>query len=115
MAPYGDLSEDRLLFIGKSIGTVVACEYAKEKGIDAFQILYSPLAQIEPYVKEERAVLFYADKDPLADYAAIEQIAKAKNLDAFRVEGGNHSLETGDILKDVENLQWMMKELVRYI
>ena len=115
LAAYGDLSKDQVLFIGKSIGTVVACGYAKAKDIDARQILFSPLSQIEPYVKKQRAILFYGDQDPLAHWADIERIAKEKELGAFRIKGGNHSLETGDVPTDIEKLRRMMEELVRYL
>ncbi|MCR5282134.1 MAG: hypothetical protein K6E18_02090 [Lachnospiraceae bacterium] len=114
MARFGDLAGDQVLFIGKSIGTVVACAYAKTSHIAPRLILYSPLSQIEPYVDHQQAALFYGDADPLAAWTDIERIAGEKHLDAFRIKDGNHSLETGNIPEDIENLRFMMEELVRY-
>ena len=82
---------------------------AKKKGIKAKQICFSPLELIEGYVAYEGAVLFCADADPYADYATLERIAREKKLEMHRIEGGNHSLETGDIPADIDNLQKMMR------
>ncbi len=104
----GDLSGDEVVFISKSIGTVVAAAYSQRKGINARQICFSPLTLIENYVREKSGIYFYGDNDPLADHKAIERIAEEKKLEIHRVNGGNHSLETGDIHKDIENLEKIM-------
>jgi phosphoglycolate phosphatase len=105
----GNLNDADVVFISKSIGTVVATAYAKKKGIKAKQICFSPLELIDGYVAEEGAVLFCADADPYADYATLERIAREKKLEMHRIEGGNHSLETGDIPADIDNLHKMMR------
>ena len=104
----GDMSGDEVVFISKSIGTVVAAAYSHRKGINARQISFSPLTLIGNFVREESGILFYGDNDPLADHEAIERIAEEKKLEIHRVDGGNHSLETGDIHKDIENLKKIM-------
>ena len=48
-------------------------------------------------------------RGPLADYAVLERIAKEKRLKMHRLSGCNHSLETGDIEKDIDNLKSMMR------
>ena len=105
LAGIGDMTGDNVVFISKSIGTVVATAYAEKRSINAKQICFSPLEQIEPYIREKSGILFYGDNDPLADYRAIEDIAHKKALDMYRISGGNHSLETGDPCKDIENLK----------
>ena len=108
LADAGDLSGDDTVFISKSIGTVVATAYAGKTGSKARQICFSPLHMIEGFVKEGNGVLFYGDADPFADFRDIERIAEEKKLEGHRIAGGNHSLETGDILADIENLSAMM-------
>ncbi len=110
------LAGDDVVFISKSIGTVVATAYARKMGINAAQICFSPLEMIEEYVDGMDAVLFYGDADPYADFHDIERIASEKHLKTFCVAGGNHSLETGDILIDVGNLKSILdrvSELIR--
>ncbi|MCR4690582.1 MAG: hypothetical protein K5739_04500 [Lachnospiraceae bacterium] len=106
-----DLENSEVVFISKSIGTVVANAYAGEHSLSARQICFSPLEIIEDYVKESNGLLFYGDADPYADPKEIERIAKEKNLTLYKVSGGNHSLETGDVEKDIENLKEMMERL----
>ena len=105
LADLNDISSDRVVFISKSMGTVVATAYDKSRSIGAEHLCFSPLEMIEPYIGEERGVLFYGDNDPYADYRAIERIADDRRLEKFRISGGNHSLETGDPCEDIDNLR----------
>ena len=105
---FGDISGDELVFISKSIGTVVANAFVAREGLKAKQICYSPLEMIREFVREEGAVLFCGDADPYALYENLAEIAKEKHLEIHTIHGGNHSLETGDLNTDLEN----MKEIV---
>ncbi len=107
----GDLSGADLLFISKSIGTVVSAATAHELDTEVKQIYFSPLEYIDGFMVDEKAVLFYGDADPYADHMKIEEIAGKRAFEAHCISGGNHSLETGDIQKDIENLGFMMKRV----
>lgn len=111
----GDLSGDEVVFISKSIGTVVAVAYEKKKSLCVKQICFSPLEMIDDYVREEGAVLFCADSDPFADYKILDRIAKEKKLEIQRISGGNHSLETGDVCEDIDNMKSMMQRVAEVI
>ena len=115
LAGNDDLSGHKVVFISKSIGTAVATAYAAQKNVDATQICFSPLEMIVDHVRDNGAVLFCADEDPYADYGSLENIAKEKNLELYRVKGGNHSLETGDVLTDIDNLKDMMQKFTTYL
>ena len=115
LGEFGDISQDEIVFISKSIGTLVANAFGNRTGVDAKQICFSPLEAIEGFVRERGAVLFYGDEDPYADHRAIESIAKEKSLETFRIAGGNHSLETGDIFTDIDNLKSMMQRVAELI
>ncbi len=109
-----DLSGDEVVFISKSIGTVVATAYAQKKNLKVKQICFSPLELISDYVEEGNAELFCGDADPYADFVSVEKIAADKKLNMHRIVGGNHSLETGDVDKDIDNLKVMMQSIVRF-
>lgn len=110
-----DLSGDDVVFISKSIGTVVATAYEKKKTLSVKQICFSPLEMIGNYVREEGAVLFCGDSDPYADYKLLDRIAKEKKLEIQRVSGGNHSLETGDVRVDLDNMKSIMQRVAEVI
>ena len=107
-------AEDELLFISKSIGTVVAAWFAKERRIRAKQIYFSPLVLLEEYA-QEGGIAFYGDSDPLADANEIERICTQKKIKAYKTTGGNHSLETGDTEENLKNLTGIMKSVKEYI
>ncbi len=109
-----DLLNSDVIFISKSIGTVVATAYEHEKHLKVKQVCFSPLEFIEDHVRDGGADLFYGDADPFADHKTIERIAHERSLETFRIEGGNHSLETGDIITDIDNMKRMMREVCRY-
>ena len=110
----GGTKDDEVLFISKSIGTVVAACFAREKGIDAKQIYFSPLVHFGMYASDE-GIAFYGDADPLADADEIEKICADKKIAAYRISGGNHSLETGDTDIDLKNLSMIMDRVKEYI
>lgn len=111
----GDLSEDKVVFISKSIGTVVATAYEKKRSLSVKQICFSPLEMIGNYVREEGAVLFCGDSDPYADYKLLDRIANEKKLEIQRISGGNHSLETGDVCTDLDNMKSIMQRVTEVI
>ncbi len=110
----GNTNDDEILFISKSIGTVVAACLAREKGIGAKQIYFSPLVHFGMYAPNE-GIAFYGDTDPLADADEIERVCADKKIAAFRISGGNHSLETGDTDIDLKNLTMIMDRVKEYI
>ena len=99
-----------IVFIAKSIGTVVAAAVAKRHGINARHIFFTPIEQFRDFT-DENAVVFYGGKDPYADPKAIEQICRDKNLEAYLIEDANHSLEVNDVIKDIENLAYVMRKV----
>ncbi len=41
----------------------------------------------------------------------IGQICREKSLEAYRIDGANHSLEVNDVKKDIENLAFVMDKV----
>lgn len=98
---------EKCFFISKSIGTAVAAEYAGKHGINARHIFFSPVTL---FPGSERGIAFAGDRDPLADYGKIEEICRISGTELFRIPGGNHSLETGNVEKDLDKLVEIMEE-----
>ncbi|MBR5420304.1 MAG: hypothetical protein IK115_04050 [Lachnospiraceae bacterium] len=105
---------DELLFISKSIGTVAANCYASEKQLKVKQIYFSPVVPFGSFVVSG-GIAFCGDADPLADYPAVEEICGKMNIEMHRIRGGNHSLETGDTTKDLENLSGIMERVRAFL
>ncbi len=89
-----------VLFISKSIGTVVASDYAAEHGIDAGSILFTPLADTFRF-PHGRALAFHGTADPWADTKEITSLCEEQKLPLYIEKDANHSLETGDVKRDL--------------
>lgn len=97
-----------LLFISKSIGTAVACAYAKECDRAVRHVLYTPLEET-PLDGVTDAIAFHGTNDKYARTGVMEEAMKAHNIPLHVFQGANHSLETGDALRDITTLSQVMK------
>lgn len=99
-----------ILFLSKSIGTIIAASYGKKYGLDkARHILYTPLAQTYRFAPA-CAIAFIGTADPWSDTDEIIRLSKANHIPLSVYQGCNHSLECGDTLKNIENLKDIMQK-----
>ena len=106
---------DDVLFISKSIGTIIAASYAKKYGlIDAKHILYTPLAQTF-FFTPNNAIGFIGTADPWSNIDEITQLSTANHIPLIVYENCNHSLECDDTLKNIEILKDVMQRTREFI
>ena len=103
---------DRVVLIAKSIGTVAAAAALQNLPVGTPAILYTPLEQTFHYPVRE-AVVFTGTDDPWVRPGEIPALCKANNIPFHLFEGANHSLETGDVLRDIEILRTVMEETAK--
>lgn len=116
-----DFSEyEKIIFISKSIGTVVACEAEIILGLKGKvrHFLLTPIPATMPYLKDADGIFFAGTADPYIPEKTVRQASRIypeKTGGIF--EGCNHSLEKkGDIMGNLRNLQkviecleWMLE------
>ncbi len=100
---YGEI-----LFIGKSVGTVVCAAYARKHGIDCKQILFTPVEDTFRFAGG-RAAAFHGTADPWAETAKIRACCRKLGIPLYETEGANHSLETGDVEADLKIMKHTMR------
>ena len=109
---------DEILFVGKSIGTIVAAKIASdlERKERIRLIFYTPLQETFQF-ELGNAIVFTGSNDPWVgrEHSKIAEFAAEKGYPCFVIEDANHSLETGNAVKDIENLQLIMKETKRFV
>lgn len=105
---------DEILFVSKSVGTIIASAYAAENGIDAGQILYTPLEDTFSFPHRD-AVAFIGTADPWSDPEEVIKLAEAQNVPIHVYEGLNHSLECGDTKHNLEVLCSVMEITDEYM
>lgn len=112
-----DLSAyDAILFVGKSIGTVVAAEIAAQSPApDRIHfVLYTPLKATFDFPLVN-SIVFTGTADPWVEDCSVSELCRQRGFPCHVVPDANHSLETGDVLKDVENLEKIMKKTRKFI
>lgn len=112
------MAYDDILFIGKSIGTIVAAKIASESPAkDRIRlILYTPLEDTFAFDFGD-AVAFTGDDDPWVgkEKSRIPGICEEKKIPCTLIPYANHSLESKDVFADMKELYRIMKETERFI
>lgn len=105
---------EKLLFISKSVGTVVAAAYAGKYRLEAEHIFFTPVKETFRFAGQ-KGIVFHGTADPLADTQMVRGACREKGLPLFIVEKGNHSLETGRVSRDLKHMTAVMEQVERYI
>ena len=107
---------DDILFVGKSIGTIVAAKIASKSSVrDRIRfIYYTPLEETFSFSVHD-AIVFTGSADPWVDAGRIPALCKESAIPCFVIPDANHSLETADPLVDIQNLSEIMAEIARFI
>lgn len=103
---WNDYSD--ILFVGKSVGTVVSAAYARRHSIPCRQIFFTPVEAAFQFA-DRAAIVFHGTADPWADTKEIENACKQRNIPIYETENANHSLETGDVDRDILTLRDTMR------
>lgn len=107
-----------ILFISKSVGTVVAACYRQKYHIVCRSIFFTPLEETFMFIEAPFAggILFHGTKDPwVRDSSVIRKGCERIGQPLYITENGNHSLETGNVALDIANLQKIMEQVEAYI
>ena len=96
-----------VLFIGKSIGTIIAAKYVHEHDTDARQIWYTPLEATFKF-DSKNAIAFFGEADQWSDLNSVKKIAEEQGVKLWTYPECNHSLESPDIIKNIEYMKDVM-------
>lgn len=92
-----------VLFVSKSVGTIIASAYAEKNGFSCRHILLTPLAQTFLY-RHDDAIAFIGTKDPWSNISEVKQLSKEQGVPMYVYDDVNHSLEGTDTLHNLEIL-----------
>ena len=106
---------ETILFLSKSIGTIVAGACASELGIKTKNIYYTPLEETFSIITPGSGIAFHGTADPWAVTAEVRKCAEEMGIPLYITEEANHSLETGDALRDIRNLATVMEHSRAYM
>lgn len=102
---------ESVLFISKSIGTVVAADYDNVHDVNAKHIYFTPVPQTFSVVRENSGIVFHGLNDPWCETTVVEENCKNLCLSLKTFADANHSLETGDCLRDLKIMSMVFESL----
>lgn len=114
-----DFSEyEEVLFVGKSIGTIVAAKMYQDSQYQEKirMVLYTPLDAtfMHDFTK---AIVFTGDADPWVggEKSKIADKCEERKIPCYVYENANHSLETRDVIRDMQYLQEILEKTKDYM
>lgn len=105
---------DDLLFISKSVGTAVASAYAQKHQLRTRNIYYTPVAASFQFMTQP-GIVFHGTKDSWAETSVIRKGCEKGGFPLYITENANHSMETGNVGGDLDNLKKIMEITEQYI
>jgi hypothetical protein len=112
---------DELLFLSKSVGTVAASAYASNHhltvraGKHVRHIYFTPVDLTFLKAESRSGIVFHGTGDPWASNEAVQEGCSRLSLPLFLIPDANHSLETGDVMRDLDNLKLVMEHCAAYL
>ena len=105
---------EKILFVGKSIGTAAAAIYSSRHNLFCKKILLTPIPQTFS-VEIENAITFYGKADPWISLEQVTEGCKKNSIPLSVYESANHSLISGDEETDMRALRDVMKKISDFI
>ena len=86
---WADYNE--ILFVSKSLGTVVSSAYAQRHRIPCRQILFTPVEAAFQFAGRN-AIAFHGTKDPVANTAVIEENCRRLKIMLYETDAAKYAL-----------------------
>ena len=99
---------DDILFVSKSLGTVVAGWLVETLGVNVRQILLTPVDYSLPYMKNGKniEIVIAGTNDPFMDAGKLAEHCKQEQIRLELIEGADHSLEIpGEVNENIDLLK----------
>lgn len=110
-----------ILFISKSIGTIIAATYARKHGLgNVKQLLYTPLSDTinaldSDNAESAKALAFIGSEDPWSNVPEVIEQANQKKIPIILYDGLNHSLESENTMANLDVLRDVMAKSREFI
>ncbi len=96
---------DEIIFVAKSLGTIVACKLKDMYNIPAALILFTPLEGTLPYINQSNDVRLVAlgDRDRYIDANIVKELCEKENINCYIEANVGHRMEVmNDLQRNLE-------------
>jgi hypothetical protein len=112
---------NKILFLAKSIGTAVSgtltSELIQEEPTlsnKLYNIYFTPVRHSLPMLCGN-GIVFHGTADTWVETQAVKEACKGLSMNLYITEKADHSMETGDVLKDLDNMKTIMGQCKEYM
>lgn len=105
---------DEVIFVAKSIGTLVACKLKEKYDIHAKLILFTPLEGAWTYITQNNDVLYVAggEKDRYFDSMELMQLCEREMINCYIEKNVGHRMEImGDLRRNLGIISNVLEKL----
>ena len=107
-------SYNKVIFVSKSIGTIIAGKLNSEINKKINNIYFTPVEQ-SLNVINDYGIVFSGTKDPWINESDLKEFINKKKYPLYLYEGANHSIETEDVIKNIDYLKDIFIKCEKYI
>lgn len=105
---------DTILFVSKSIGTILAGIIAANLPKNIKHIYLTPVNETLEFMKGD-IVVFSGKEDPMINTKDLVAECKNKEIELYLYDDCNHSMETGDVNRDIKILADITEKCQEFI
>ena len=94
-----------IIFVAKSIGTLVACRLKEKCNVSASLILFTPLEDTLPYINSENNILLVSagDKDRYLEAGTLKELCEKEKINYYIEPNVGHRMEVlNDLRRNLE-------------
>lgn len=101
---------DKVIFVSKSIGTVIAGKVEQTLSKEVYQIYLTPINSSLPYITRSKdCTVILGDKDPNINITELHKLHE-NGLPVILISDGNHTLETNNINRTIDILKEIIEQ-----
>ena len=99
-----------IVFVSKSLGTVIAGWAEERLGISVRHIFLTPLRETFPYIKKDKCIVIGGTDDSYLESGVLNEHCKKESVQLELISGVGHSLEyQGNVEKSLEVLRMVIE------
>ncbi len=113
---------ENIIFVSKSIGTSCALRYDIKNNVNAYHVLFTPLALTFSFLCKDdvlalknKVLAFHGTSDPWFKNKECRALCKKNAVTLVEYKNANHSLETGNAMGNVKILQNALRKVKKFI
>lgn len=105
---------EKVVFISKSMGSLLATEYSEEHNLLAEHIIFTPMQELMDFYIG-KGIVFHGTADSWIDTEDLKEKCKEERVKLYLIKNADHSLEVDNTMNNIEILKEVMGKVKEYL